>query len=119
MTYTPGFGGPNRARVRTACAVNGTTLVNGVDEYYIQRILITNARSTGVGACSGCQDGACIVLNSTLLTQPAGVGDYLLTNPLNRNWVQWQGGAGDVPGGCPAATPTQNRTWGAVKSLYR
>jgi hypothetical protein len=32
--------------------------------------------------------------------------------------VTWQGGAiGN--GGCPAATPTQNRTWGALKALYR
>jgi hypothetical protein len=53
------------------------------------------------------------------VTQPAGVGDYTISNTLNRNWVQWQGGAVNVTGGCPAATPTQNRTWGSVKSLYR
>jgi len=33
--------------------------------------------------------------------------------------VPWQGGGGEVSGGCPAAVPTRNATWGSVKSLYR
>ena len=32
-----------------------------------------------------------------------------------RNWITWQGGDPS----CVSATPTQNRTWGSVKSLYR
>jgi hypothetical protein len=119
LNYSPGFGGPNRARIRTVCAIIGSTGITGVDEYYMFKVNISNARSTGAGACAGCTDGACIVFNSILVTQPAGVGDYTISNTLLRNWVQWQGGAVNVTGGCPAATPTQNRTWGSVKSLYR
>jgi hypothetical protein len=59
------------------------------------------------------------VFNSILLTQPAGQGDQTVSNTLDRNWVQWQAGAASIAGGCPQATPTQNRTWGSVKSLYR
>jgi hypothetical protein len=119
LNYAPGFSGPNRARIRTVCAIIGSTGITGVDEYYMFKVNISNARSTGAGACAGCTDGACIVFNSILVTQPAGVGDYTISNTLLRNWVQWQGGAVNVTGGCPAATPTQNRTWGSVKSLYR
>ena len=70
-------------------------------------------------SCAGCTDGACIVLNSIQLTQPIGVGDYTISNPILRNWVQWQGGATTITGGCPLATPTRSTTWGSVKSLYR
>jgi hypothetical protein len=119
INYAPGFSGPNRARIRTVGAIIGTTSMADATEYYIQKITFTNARSTGAGACAGCSDGVCIVFNSILLTQPAGQGDFTVSNTLDRNWVQFQGGAANVTGGCPQATPTQNRTWGSVKSLYR
>jgi hypothetical protein len=45
-------------------------------------------------------------------------GDNRIVNPLTGNFATWQGGA--IGGaGCPAATPTQNKTWGQVKSIYR
>ena len=119
IDYAPGFGGPNRARIRTVCAIPGSTGITGTDEYYFFKVTYTNARTVGNGSCAGCQDGACIVFNSILVTQPAGVGDYTITNPLNRNYVQWQGGGSGVTGGCPAAVPTRTTTWGSVKSLYR
>ena len=50
--------------------------------------------------------------------QPLGFGDFQLTNAAGGNfYVTWQGGG--VFGGCPAATPTRNTTWGSVKALYR
>ncbi|MEO5618821.1 MAG: hypothetical protein ABIS67_13725 [Candidatus Eisenbacteria bacterium] len=118
VNYTAGFGGPNRARIRTVCAIAGSTAINGVDEAYMFKVNINNSRSTGTGSCAGCTDGACIVLNSIQVTQPAGVGDYTLSSPITRNFVQWQGG-GNIGGQCPAATPTRSATWGSVKSLYR
>jgi len=72
----------------------------------------------GTGSCAGCTDGACIVFTSQKLTEPLGVGDYTITSPALRQYVTFQSG-GALGGGCPAVVPTQNRTWGSVKSLYR
>jgi hypothetical protein len=122
INYTPGgvfIHGPNRAGIRTVCAIPGSTAITATDEYYMFKVAFVNERSIGTGSCAGCTDGACIVFQEILVAQPAGVGDYKITAPVSRNWIQWQGGGNSVPGGCPAATPTQNRTWGAVKSLYR
>lgn len=119
ISYTAGFGGLNRARIRTVCAISPSTAIDDVSEYYIAKVTFTNAKSFGNGSCGGCSDGACIVLNSIQLTQPLGAGDYTISSPILRNWVQWQGGATGITGGCPAATPTRNKTWGSVKSLYR
>ena len=113
------FDGANRTRIRTIGAIPGSTAITGTDEYYFFKITILGGKSTGNGSCTGCQDGACIVLNLVRLTQPLGVGDFDITTPLNRDFVEWQAGAQSVAGGCPAATPTKNRTWGSVKSLYR
>jgi hypothetical protein len=119
VNYDAPWVAPNRARIRNVCAIVGSTPILGSTEYYMFKVTYTNARSTGAGSCGGCTDGACIVFNSILVTQPLGQGDYKITNPLVRNFVQWQAGAVNVAGGCPASVPTQNRTWGSVKSLYR
>ena len=119
MNSQPQFDGPNRERFRTVCAVPAPIAITGTDEYYFFKLTILGAKSTGTGACAGCDDGACIVFTSLLLTEPAGVGDLLINTPLVRQYVTWQAGGTSVSGGCPAATPTNNRTWGSVKSLYR
>jgi hypothetical protein len=117
VSFTPGFNGPNRARIRAQCAIPGSAPITGTDEYYFFKVFISNART--VGACNaGCLDGVCIVFNSLLVTQPLGVGNYTATGPITRNYIQFQGGGG-LGGECPGATPTQTRTWGSVKSLYR
>jgi hypothetical protein len=69
-------------------------------------------------ACLGCDVPACIVLQSVEVFGLYPTQDYLIVDPDTRNWCTWQGGA--VAGaGCPGSTPVQNRTWGAVKALYR
>jgi hypothetical protein len=118
INYAYPFGAANRSRIRTVCAIPGSTGIDDATEYYIAKVTITNARTTGAGACAGCTDGACIVLNSIKLTQPAGVGDYVIANPITSNFVTWQSGGG-LGGECPQATPSRNATWGSVKSLYR
>src|SRR5882672_1976806 len=70
ISYSPGFGGPNRARIRTVCAIIGSTAITATDEYYFFKVSFSNQRSTGNGSCVGCTDGACIVFNSILVTQP-------------------------------------------------
>jgi hypothetical protein len=124
VSYTAGYNGPNRARIRTVCAIPGSTGITGTDEYYFFKVTILNNKTVGNGSCVGCLDGACIVFDSINVTQPLGVGDYTISAPINRAYVQWQGGASGVGqgpngSGCPGATPTHSRTWGSVKSLYR
>jgi hypothetical protein len=119
ISVTPGFNGPNRDRIRLVCAIAGSTAIDDVTENYYFKLSVGGAKSAGTGSCAGCLDGACIVFNSILITQPAGVGDYTLANPILRQFVTWQGGGANVTGGCPQATPTKSATWGSVKSLYR
>jgi hypothetical protein len=77
----------------------------------------------GDGECAGCAVPACLVLNQINVLQTAGQtppsqDQNVLTAAATRQYITWQGGA--VGGaGCPAETPTKNKTWGSVKSLYR
>ena len=117
--YTIGFGGPNRARLVMAFAVPFDFVgpVPAGVETYAFTVQVNNSKTVGTGACAGCNEAVCLVLNSINLTQPVGVGDFKLTTPALGNFVAWQGGA--VAGGCPGSVPTKNATWGSVKSLYR
>lgn len=118
--YIRGANGPNTARIGGSVSVVSPVAVNPGSEYYSLNIVINNQRTTGTPVCDGCLEAACIVLNEVKLTQPAGSpgGSPVLNNPLTSNYVTWQGGQISAPG-CPAATPTVNKTWGQVKSIYR
>ena len=113
-------GQTNRARILALFSVPPLAAgpVDDTVEYYAFNLIITNAKTTGTGACAGCLDPVCIVLNEIKLTQPVGVGNYRIQNPADRNFATWQGG-GIGQGGCPGATPTKSTTWGSVKALYR
>lgn len=85
-------------------------------EYSVLRIRIANALTVGT-ACTGCTVPVCLVLSKVLIAS-SNSGDFPLTNPLASQYVTWQGGG--IGGlGCPLETPTVNRTWGQVKSIYR
>ncbi|MBI5170948.1 MAG: hypothetical protein HZA61_15770 [Candidatus Eisenbacteria bacterium] len=116
---TPYAASPNRARLLIiyATAIANAQPVDANLEYYAFKATMSGAKTVGAGACAGCADPVCLVLNEIKLTQPAGVGDYRIQAPAQRNYATWQGGV--VGGGCPAVVPTQNRTWGSVKALYR
>lgn len=116
----PGVNGPNKLRLNSGAAIPaGSEIAVAADgtELSICKVTITRAKSTGTGACAGCATGACIVFNEAKLQQPAGIGDYTVTNAAaaGSNFVTWQAGIAQ----CPLPTPAQNRTWGAVKNLYR
>jgi hypothetical protein len=116
MDYAAGYGGAGKARIQTACAIPGSTSISGSDEYAVFRISISTARSD---ACGGCSEGVCLVLDSIELDQPKGVGDFVLTTPIVRNFVQWQGGVPAHSGGaCSGAMVQTAKTWGGLKSLY-
>jgi hypothetical protein len=114
---------PNRLRLRTVCAISAPESLYDVDidgnpvEFYVFKATLSHAQTVGAAPCAGCTDPACIVFNSMKGTQPAGVGDFVLTTGPQQ-YITWRGGA--IGGlGCPAATPTQKATWGSVKALYR
>jgi hypothetical protein len=81
-------------------------------EYFLFRLIIAHAKTTGPGACAGCSIPANLTFASLGLRV---IGqDYFSFSSVDRNnVVTWQGG-----GSC-YALPVRNRTWGAVKSLYR
>lgn len=112
--------GTNRRRLGGSWSQGEANLgpVPAGTETYALQIVISNALTTTCNA--GCSEAACIVFNDLLISQPIGepIGSPSLGNALGRNWVTWQGGAIAAPG-CPQATPTINRTWGQVKSIYR
>jgi hypothetical protein len=115
-------GGPNyddqtRIRITLAFALPAgqeIPLTPGT-EYYVAKINISNAKTTGAGACGGCATPMSITLNGVQFAQPAGApgGDKWVTDPLVNRTITWQGGIG-----APALATTRP-TWGQVKSLYR
>lgn len=91
-------------------------------EYYSFRLTVTKAKTVGTGSCSGCSIPAAFQFASIKLTQPVGVGDYQINQPLDRSFAAWQGGhfgQWDVVYSCPMPVEARNRTWGSIKSLYR
>ncbi len=120
--YTIGvLGDPLRARLRAAIAVPGTNLrrLQGDTEYFSFNLVIDHSSTVGEGACEGCAPRVCIFFSALKLTQPVGVGDYVLNGvpsypPVDR--IEWQGGTSFCSGG---VQPVRNATWGSVKALYR
>ncbi len=111
--YIATWGLPTRARLALGAAVPYTQ-AGGIPldvEHYAFRLVINNAQTVGPGACYGCFRGATITLDHIKLTTTAHstVGDLTLTAPLSQKTVTWQGGF----------VPVLNRSWGAIKRLYR
>src|SRR5262245_24323021 len=78
-----------------ALAVPGTAPVDLVSatEYFSCNIIINNLKSTGTGACAGCTEPMCIVLNSVKVVTPIGANDIFIGNAPTPggNIVTWQG----------------------------
>lgn len=117
-----GITGPGMFRVNSGAAVPAGSeialLADGTDRV-VCRLVVRHTKTVGAGACEGCRTGACFWLRETKLQQPAGVGDYTVTNQL---WNSLVGHNADANYGAPSIwcyTPALNRTWGAIKTLYR
>jgi len=53
MNYIGAFDGPNRAQLRTVCAIPGSTQIDDATEYYLFKITLLGAKTTGTGSCAG------------------------------------------------------------------
>ena len=138
--FEPTYYAPNVARLRTVCAIPGSTSVPANTEVYVTTLLFRHSKTVGTGSCSGCPTAACIGLQFVKLDQTTGVGDFQMLQPLpgsTSDVVGWQMDAsmpenivtiphetyyewGKTFSSCSAAvTSARHPTWGAVKSLYR
>lgn len=107
-------------RIKIAVAVPLAALADifANTEYFSCNLTINNQKTVGTGACAGCADPVCIVLNSVKITTntPGGANDVTLSggNAAGSDQVTWQGAGANC-----AAVPVKNATWSQVKSLYR
>jgi hypothetical protein len=105
----------NRARALGVAAIDAgaPAAVSDATEYYGVRMAITNAKTAGAGNCAGCNIPVALVLNS--INAVGLTGNEFNGNVIASNCITWQ----SATAGTCAATPTQNKTWGAIKSIYR
>jgi len=121
VTYELAPGGvASRTRIKGNYAVRSDMprTVTAGEMHYGLKILIDNRNTVSASFCSGCEDGACLVLNSIKLLRGPGSppqDPLVVPGSGNGNRVTWRGGAG---ADC-LAVPAKNRTWGQIKSLYR
>jgi hypothetical protein len=96
-------------------AVNSANLIS-MREYFAFNLLISNIRTVGSPSCAGCDQPACIVLNSmNVVTHDTGVHENIKTGTFaGSNFATWQG-----VGPMCQLVPTKKATWGGVKALYR
>jgi hypothetical protein len=88
---------------------------DGTTELAVFSLSVLNTKTVGSGSCAGCGQGACIVLNKISFDTSGQDNALLLTTPIaGHNYITYNGGSPN----CPASTPTANRTWGELKSLY-
>jgi len=117
-TYNIGLKGPNTARLLAVLAVAADVQQNltAGQEYFSFNLTIDNLKTVGTGACAGCATPVCIDFTSLNVTTPTPANNVRLQGPsngLDSDRATWQGSFGCLP------TPTERRTWGAVKALYR
>lgn len=125
--YKPGTYGAATAQLLLGVFVSNLTRLGpqaGNTEYASFALSISNIKTVGGDACAGCDAAACIVLNGITVNTYRGQVLKLSGGAAGpgSDAITWQGGGGitsNLGAGCPAATPTRNRTWGQIKSLYR
>jgi hypothetical protein len=128
--YLVGYSGPETARIRAAFGSQVPVELTAGTEYFLFQLILNHAKSTGTGACAGCDKAACLEYRDIQLTTQGGtilrLGPNFWPPGSSDHLATWQGGAGVVkPYGhsfiCAYSHPTttRTRTWGEVKALYR
>ena len=104
---------PNAAEIKLAAAMTNPVSLAAGTEYYGFRLVVTNAKTVGSGACSGCNVPVCLTLSQVKVAQLNGTSEYL-TTPITTNVVLWQTG---TP--CSGASAPQNVIWGQIQTLLK
>jgi hypothetical protein len=111
-SYYP-VGGNSRTALKTVFAVpmGSEAPLTANREYFVQKIVITNAHTS---SCGGCAVPVCISIESVKVGQPyrAPGGDVIVV-PQDRGSVSWQ-----AAGTC-GASRSKRTSWSNVKSIYR
>jgi hypothetical protein len=113
----PFVNGPGRVRFNGGAAVLSSLVIpqDGA-ELGVFKLSISKAKTTGATVCAGCTYGACLVLNEINLQPMAnGVAWQRYTNAIANNYITYQAGAPT----CAGTTPTNNKSWGSIKAMYR
>ena len=114
--YNSNWKGSPRSGLLTVFAIpmGNEAALNANQEYFVQKIVITNAKTSGSAGCRGCTEAVCISIESIKVVQPLNApgGDVEVT-PQGRGAAFWQS-----PGTC-AASRSKRTTWSNVKSIYR
>jgi len=98
-----------------AVAADSPQRLSGGQEYFVFNVRLSNLAT--VGGCAGCGDPVCLSFSHLHLGQAGSVGDWWITTPgpsqTGQN-VTWQSSGANCN-----AVPVRNRSWGALKALYR
>lgn len=85
-----------------------------LQEYFCGYFEISNVQTVGADNCAGCTDPVCLVFTKLKVDTPGGTNDVTIYGTTGSSAIRWQAVGADC-----AAVPVRNRTWGALKSMYR
>jgi hypothetical protein len=128
-SYTYPAGQSNHSQIRFVAAVDPTQVLPPIapgTETYLFNVTIRNGNTVAPNTvCNGCQVPACLTFSRVDIEQRNGDNFSVVYRSAQdpgvpelapaEAVVTWQ--AGTACNGDP--TPTQNRTWGSIKSIYR
>ena len=143
QSIAAGFRGARLIALRALPTAISRALTEGT-HYYGMRVAIDHAKTSGTGACSGCDQRAMMWLQNIRLYQEggapnvdlpqgrpsAGAGPHGTMDEIER-MVGWQCPVATASYSCGAngcgfgasfqncTTPSNRSTWGAIKTLYR
>ncbi len=102
----------NTTQIDAVCAVPAGAELDALPgtEYFLFAIGIKRAGTTGGTACTGCNTPVTLNAQGVWVTQPAPA-------PQIEDYTQNANSIATVQNGGPV--PTQSKTWGALKAMYR
>ena len=107
----------NRTHINATWAVPDPIAIDAGVETFAATFRIATTKTTGTGACAGCDVPLTWALNYIQVAYQGESTSEVLDQvlPSGNQCVTWQGGAAP----CARPLPVRNQTWGQIKSLYR
>jgi hypothetical protein len=118
--YRPNHGGSNRGRLLGLVSRPSSPGIAANTNYYGFHLeFISTVAVEAGGACAGCSESVAIVWNSALIRTTPSAGVDPTSVPISGAGIASNCATVNGATSICAATPARNRTWGALKSLYR